>query len=160
MTTMSENQLMTRAAWLYYVGGLNQEATSQRMGLTRARVNKLLQQARESGLVSITINDRDIGLLPVEEALRREFGLEFCLATPAFGSVEPGTGAGGVLSAVHADEGAAPGRDQVDAQDVPVLPEQVTQVLLVYQLREVAHPQSRAAHWNGERGVSRGVGWG
>ncbi len=98
MTIMSENQLMTRAAWLYYVGGLNQEATSQRMGLTRARVNKLLQQARESGLVSITINDRDIGLLPVEETLRREFGLEFCLATPAFGPVENGAEANGVLS--------------------------------------------------------------
>lgn len=85
MTEISENQLMTRAAWLYYVGGLNQEATSQRMGLTRARVNKLLQQARESGLVSITINDRDVGLLPVEEDIRRAFGLEFCITTPAYG---------------------------------------------------------------------------
>lgn len=89
---------MTRAAWLYYVAGLNQEAASHRMGLTRARVNKLLQQARESGLVSITINDRDIGLLPVEEALRREFGLEFCLVTPAFGLVEDETEADGVLA--------------------------------------------------------------
>ena len=85
----SDSELMTRAAWLYYVGGLNQEATSVRMGLTRARVNKLLQQARESGLVSITINDKDVGLLPVEEAIRRAFRLDFCIATPAVG-VAPG----------------------------------------------------------------------
>jgi DNA-binding transcriptional regulator LsrR (DeoR family) len=85
MNDMSEIQLMSRAAWLYHVAGLNQEATATRMGVTRARVNRLLQQARESGLVSITINDRDVGLLPVEDALRRTFGLDFCLATPALG---------------------------------------------------------------------------
>lgn len=85
MTDLSERELMTRAAWLYYVGGLNQEATSARLGLTRARVNRLLAQARESGLVTITINDRDLGLLPLEEALKAAFGLEMCTVTPALG---------------------------------------------------------------------------
>ena len=76
---------MTRAAWLYYVGGLNQEETSKRMGLTRARVNKMLSRARETGLVSISINERDVGLLAEEEAIRVEFGLEFCITTPKLG---------------------------------------------------------------------------
>ena len=75
--------LMARAAWLYYVGGLNQEATAKRLGITRARVNKLLSDARESGLVSITINPSDIGLLPVEDAIRDRYGLDFCICTPA-----------------------------------------------------------------------------
>jgi DNA-binding transcriptional regulator LsrR (DeoR family) len=85
MKSMSDTQLMTRAAWLYYVGGLNQEATSKRMGLTRARVNRLLSQARATGLVSISINERDVGLLAEEEAIRTEFGLEFCQTTPKLG---------------------------------------------------------------------------
>jgi DNA-binding transcriptional regulator LsrR (DeoR family) len=85
MKIMSDNQLMTRAAWLYYVGGLNQEATSKHMGLTRARVNKLLSQARDTGLVTIAINERDVGLLAEEEVIRAEFGLEFCLTTPKIG---------------------------------------------------------------------------
>ena len=85
MDLMNENQLMARAAWLYYVAGLNQEATSKRMKLTRARVNKLLSLAREKGLVSIEINERHVGLLAQEEAIRAEFGLEFCLATPELG---------------------------------------------------------------------------
>ena len=59
MSQMTEGQLMSRAAWLYYVGGLNQEQTSARLGLTRARVNRLLQQARETGLVAITVDRRD-----------------------------------------------------------------------------------------------------
>lgn len=91
MTEVSERQLMTRAAWLYYVGGLNQEGTALRLGLTRARVNRLLGQAREAGLVSISINDRDVGLLPVEEALRRAFGLDFVTATPALGPAPEGS---------------------------------------------------------------------
>jgi len=82
---MGEIQLMSRAAWLYYQGGLNQEQTSVRLGLTRARVNKLLQQARESGLVSITIDPRDVGLLPLEERLRKRFGLTTCICTPDLG---------------------------------------------------------------------------
>ena len=85
MNYMNENQLMARAAWLYYNAGFNQEETSRRMGLTRARVNKLLSQARQSGLVSISINERDIGLLAEEEAIRAAFGLEFCITTPALG---------------------------------------------------------------------------
>ena len=85
MNYMNETQLMTRAAWLYYNAGLNQAETSKRMGLTRARVNKLLSQARESGLVSISINERDIGLLAEEEAIRAAFDLEFCITTPSLG---------------------------------------------------------------------------
>ncbi|HHG91026.1 MAG TPA: sugar-binding transcriptional regulator [Devosia sp.] len=85
MTEISERQLMARAAWLYYLGGLNQEETSSRMGLTRARVNRLLRQARASGLVSISIDHRDIGLLPVENAIQQEFGLQFCICTPPLG---------------------------------------------------------------------------
>jgi DNA-binding transcriptional regulator LsrR (DeoR family) len=77
--------LMARAAWLYHIGGLNQEATARRLGLTRARVNKLLSEARDSGLVSITINSANVGLLPVEEAIRTRHRLEFCICTPALG---------------------------------------------------------------------------
>lgn len=85
--------LMARAAWLYYVGGLNQEAAARRLGITRARVNRLLSDARESGLVSIQINQADVGLLPVEEEIRRRYGLELCICTPAFGVDATGSGA-------------------------------------------------------------------
>lgn len=84
---MSEDDdaLMVRAAWFYYVGGLNQEMTAARLGLTRARVNKMLAEARESGLVSISIDHRRVGVLPLEDRLRTRFGLDFCISTPAFG---------------------------------------------------------------------------
>ena len=86
--------LMARAAWLYYVAGLNQESAAKRLGITRARVNRLLSDARETGLVSIQINDANVGLLPVEEALRARYGLELCICTPELGTADTGRGGG------------------------------------------------------------------
>ena len=60
-----DEMLMARAAWLYYVGGLNQEATAKRLGITRARVNKLLQDAR--GAYDFVILDTP-PLMPVCDA--------------------------------------------------------------------------------------------
>ncbi len=80
---LEDEVIMARAAWLYHIGGLNQEATAKRLGTTRARVNKLLSDARDAGLVSITINPANVGMLPVEEAIRTRYGLDFCICTPA-----------------------------------------------------------------------------
>lgn len=82
---LTEIELMTRAAWLYFGAGLNQEATARRLGLTRARVNRLLQQARDQGIVSMAIDAHDLGLQQVEDAIRSAFGLSFCVTTPALG---------------------------------------------------------------------------
>ncbi len=85
MDVPSDRQLMARAAWLYYLGGLTQEETSARLSLTRARVNKLLQDARAAGIVSVTIDHRELGLLPVEDRLAQAFGLDLVICTPPMG---------------------------------------------------------------------------
>ncbi len=77
--------IMVRAAWLYHVGGLTQEEVAGRLGLHRSRVVRLLAEARERGLVSVTINHEAIRDLGVEDAIARRHGLDFCLATPAMG---------------------------------------------------------------------------
>jgi len=119
---MNDNQLMARAAWLYYVAGLNQEATSKRMNLTRARVNKLLSLARETGLVSIAINQRHVGLLAQEEAIRAEFGLDFCFATPemGFSADDEGASSNVAFNMVGA-AGAQFLRDQIQANPSAVI---------------------------------------
>ncbi|MFV0490609.1 MAG: sugar-binding transcriptional regulator [Pseudorhodobacter sp.] len=88
MTDSADAQLMSRAAWLYSLGGMNQEETAARLGMTRARVNRILQQARETGIVSITIDTRDNGMLELEDRIAAEFGLERCICTPALGLAE------------------------------------------------------------------------
>ena len=85
MRETDDQQLMSRAAWLYHVGGLNQEETASRLGTTRARVNKLLQLAKDAGIVSVAIDTRGNGMMEVEDALRRRFNLERCICTPMLG---------------------------------------------------------------------------
>lgn len=82
MRDVDDLQMMSRAAWLYYVGGLNQEETANRLGTTRAFINKLLQLAKKSGIVSISIDTRGSGLLEVEETLQFRFNLDRCLCSP------------------------------------------------------------------------------
>ncbi len=81
----TERQLMSRAAWLYYLGGLTQEEVATRLGLTRARVNRLIQDARAAGIVSVTIDPGALGLLPLEQRLQAAFGLDLCVCTPSLG---------------------------------------------------------------------------
>lgn len=77
--------IMVRAAWLYHVGGMTQEEVARRLDVHRTRVVRLLSDAREKGLVSVTINHETIRDLEVEDALTSRYGLDFCIATPRMG---------------------------------------------------------------------------
>ena len=77
--------IMTRAAWLYHVGGLTQEEVARRLGLHRTRVVRLLGDARDRGLVTVTINHDSVRDLDLESGIAKAFGLDFCLVTPGMG---------------------------------------------------------------------------
>jgi len=75
-------QAATRAAWLYYVEGLTQAQVARRLGLNRVRVNRLLAQAREAGIVQIRINSKLAGCVDLEARLAERFGLAEALVVP------------------------------------------------------------------------------
>ncbi|KLN53904.1 sugar-binding transcriptional regulator [Variovorax paradoxus] len=77
-----EDQVAVRVAWLYYMEGLTQDGIATKLGLTRLRVNRLLGEARESGLVSIKINSRHESCLRLEEELRSVCGLREATIIP------------------------------------------------------------------------------
>ena len=81
----SDAALLARAAWLYHVGGLTQEEVARRLGLHRTRVVRLLGEARERGLVNVTINHDAARDLDLESEIARTYGLDFCLITPSMG---------------------------------------------------------------------------
>jgi CRP-like cAMP-binding protein len=47
--------LAARICWHYFKEGQTQDVIAQRLKITRKRVNRILGEARESGLVQITI---------------------------------------------------------------------------------------------------------
>ena len=91
-----DDALIVRAAWLYYVGGLTQDEAARRLGVHRTRVVRLLAEARDRGLVSITIQHEQARDLAIEDAIAGRYGLDFCLATPVVGFVDTGIDAANV----------------------------------------------------------------
>jgi DNA-binding transcriptional regulator LsrR (DeoR family) len=77
-----EEQLATRAAWLYFVAGLTQAQIGKKLGLNRTRVNRLLAQAREQGLVQITIAGRLASCVDLEERLKAQYHLQDAVVVP------------------------------------------------------------------------------
>lgn len=78
----SEEQLATRAAWLYFVAGLTQAQIGKKLGLNRIRVNRLLAHARDQGLVQITITGRLAECVALEERLKGQYGLADATVVP------------------------------------------------------------------------------
>jgi DNA-binding transcriptional regulator LsrR (DeoR family) len=77
-----EEQVATRAAWLYFVAGLTQAQIGKKLGLNRTRVNRLLAHARDEGLVQSNITGRLASCVELEERLKQRYGLEDATVVP------------------------------------------------------------------------------
>ncbi len=77
-----EEQLATRAAWFYFVAGLTQAQIGKKLGINRTRVNRLLAQARDQGLVQITITGRLASCVALEEQLKTQYSLQDAIVVP------------------------------------------------------------------------------
>jgi DNA-binding transcriptional regulator LsrR (DeoR family) len=77
-----DEQLATRAAWLYFVAGLTQAQIGKKLGINRIRVNRLLAHAREQGMVQIRITGRLADCIELENRIKDRFGLEQVTIVP------------------------------------------------------------------------------
>lgn len=75
--------LAARISWHYFKEGQTQEAIAGHLGLTRKRVNRMLAEARERGLVQITIQPPLGARSELEARLVRQFGLRQAIVVPA-----------------------------------------------------------------------------
>ena len=75
MREMSERDIL-RVCYLYYKEEKTQEEISRLMGVSRFKVSRILKDARERGLVSITINDPLGDITENEVELAKKYGLE------------------------------------------------------------------------------------
>ena len=83
-----ERDLMLRAGWMHLVEGQTQELVSRRLGLTRAKVNRLIAECRSTGLVRITIDTQVRLALREEVALKDRYGLLDAWVVPAADTTE------------------------------------------------------------------------
>lgn len=78
----SERSLAARAAWLSYVGGYTQEEIAGRLGVSRVKVNRLIAQAIEAGLVRVFVEGTAAECVALEDRIARHWGLGFCTVVP------------------------------------------------------------------------------
>jgi DNA-binding transcriptional regulator LsrR (DeoR family) len=75
--------LRARIAWYYYVAGLTQQEISERLGIARARVNKIAGQLRADGSVVIDVRLPLASCVALEEELKAAYGLKTAAVVPS-----------------------------------------------------------------------------
>ena len=82
-TTQAGEQLKARIAWYYYVAGLTQQEISERLGIARARVNRIAGQLRADGSVVVDIRLPLVACVELEEQLKQAYGLKSVAVVPS-----------------------------------------------------------------------------
>lgn len=70
------NRLMIKAAWLHYKEDLTQGQIAKRLGISRVKVNRLIHQAKTSGIVSVSIQAPIPTYNDLEEELIKRYNLQ------------------------------------------------------------------------------------
>ena len=83
LSPQNNEQLRARIAWYYYVAGLTQQEISDRLGIARARVNRIAGQLRAEGSVVIDIRLPLIDCVRLEEELKHAFALKSVTVVPS-----------------------------------------------------------------------------
>lgn len=81
-TTDYEKNLMIKIAWYYYMENMTQQAIADRLNITRMRVIKLLEKARQTGVVQFRISSSLDFRRDLENRLMEKYHLRDCYTVP------------------------------------------------------------------------------
>ncbi|MDF2950613.1 MAG: transcriptional regulator, DeoR family [Anaerocolumna sp.] len=77
-----EENLMAKIAWYYYLENMTQQSIADLLGISRMRVIKLLDKARESGIVQFQIRANPSKRIELEQALIQKYNLKDIYIVP------------------------------------------------------------------------------
>ena len=77
-----QRKFAARASWYYYKTGMTQGKIAKRLGINRARVINILNEARKDGTVSFHISGEDSEMMDLEVQLKEKWGLRDVFLTP------------------------------------------------------------------------------
>ena len=77
-----EEILMAKAAWYYYHEDKTQQQISQLLGLSRMKIIKLLEQAKQTGIIQFRFRHDSMNRLELEQQLMTVYGLSDCFIVP------------------------------------------------------------------------------
>jgi DNA-binding transcriptional regulator LsrR (DeoR family) len=85
-TQEAERDLITRVAWLYYKGKLTQAEIGDKVSLSRQKVQRLLEKARDLEVIRFTLKHPQANLLGIEQEMVRRFDLQDAVVVPSYSS--------------------------------------------------------------------------
>lgn len=88
--TDGDRERLVRVAWYYYRDNLTQAQIANRLHVSRPTVARLLERARQSGVVTIDIDTSHVGGLELSLHLQEKYGLEEVVIVPQLGSALSG----------------------------------------------------------------------
>ena len=77
-----QKKFAARASWYYYKIGMTQGEIANRLGINRARVINILNEARKDGTVTFHVSGEDEELMALEVQLKEKWGLRDVFLTP------------------------------------------------------------------------------
>lgn len=86
MDNWTEKRELVRVAKLYYLNGLTQAEIAKKLGVSRPIISKLLQRAKDTGVVEIYIRDETVSMVELEQQLEQAYGVDEVIVVPAQGN--------------------------------------------------------------------------
>lgn len=86
-----ETDQLARVAWLYHIGQLSQAEVSDALGISRFKVLRLLADARERGIVRVSIQHETTDTLALADQIRSQWTLTEVLVAPMPDGIPDGT---------------------------------------------------------------------
>ena len=64
-----EESLMVKAAWYYYFENMTQQAIAERLSVSRMRVIRLLENARQTGIIQFRLRSDGVDVMEQSQQL-------------------------------------------------------------------------------------------
>lgn len=77
-----EDALMVKAAWYYYFENMTQQAIADRLSISRMRVIKLLETARQNGVIQFRLRSDSVGMMQQSRELMQKYHLKDVFIIP------------------------------------------------------------------------------
>ena len=78
-----EESLMIKTSWYYYFENMTQQQIADVLGISRLRVIKLLEKARETGIIQFKLRQDGVDRIQLEKTLMERYGLKDVFVVPA-----------------------------------------------------------------------------
>ncbi|GHU44314.1 DNA-binding transcriptional regulator [Bacilli bacterium] len=75
-------KLLSQVAYMYFIEDMSQQEISKKLGIYRTTISRLIKEAREEGIVDITIRDFDTKIYALETHLQTKYQMKFVQIVP------------------------------------------------------------------------------